>query len=86
MFSASRDLAPEDIKAAMTTKHFDLVQFAEKYSVSIEWLILGTGRIADGGAAPIDEEAEPATIGRSRKTAEVITAKGAGPKPRASNL
>jgi len=36
--------------------------------------------------APIDEEAEPATIGRSRKTAEVITAKGAGPKPRASNL
>jgi hypothetical protein len=40
----------EDIKAAMTTKHYHLAQFAEKYSVTIEWLICGTGRIADGGA------------------------------------
>jgi hypothetical protein len=52
MFSASRDLAPEDIKAAMTTKHFDLVQFAEKYSVSIERLIIGKGRIAAGRSEP----------------------------------
>ena len=36
-FAAARDLSAEDIKPAMTTKHFELVQFAEKYSVSIEW-------------------------------------------------
>jgi hypothetical protein len=44
-FAAARDLMPEDIKPAMTTRHFELVQFAEKYSVSIEWLITGKGRI-----------------------------------------
>ena len=44
-FAAARDLSAEDIKPAMTTKHFELVQFAEKYSVSIEWLITGKGRI-----------------------------------------
>jgi hypothetical protein len=43
MFAASRDLTPEQIKPAMTTKHFQLAQFAEKYSVGIEWLITGEG-------------------------------------------
>jgi hypothetical protein len=45
-FAAARDLSADDIKPAMTTKHFELAQFAEKYSVSIEWLITGKGRIA----------------------------------------
>jgi phage gp16-like protein len=44
-FATARDLSAEDIKPAMTTKHFELVQFAQKYSVSIEWLITGKGRI-----------------------------------------
>jgi hypothetical protein len=51
-FAAARDLSAEDIKPAMTTKHFELAQFAEKYSVSIEWLITGKGRIARTHAEP----------------------------------
>jgi hypothetical protein len=51
-FAAARDLSAEDIKPAMTTKHFELAQFAEKYSVSIEWLIIGKGRIAHTHAKP----------------------------------
>jgi hypothetical protein len=35
----SRDLSAEDIKPAMTTKHFHLVQFAERHDINIEWLI-----------------------------------------------
>src|SRR5260370_25154156 len=51
-FAAARDLSPDDSRPAMTTKHFELVQFAEKYSVSIEWLITGKGRIAKTQAEP----------------------------------
>ena len=54
MFAASRDLTPEQIKPAMTTKHFLLATFAQEHSVSIEWLIAGTIAQADdtkGGAA-----------------------------------
>jgi hypothetical protein len=43
--AATRDLSDEEIKPAMTTKHFELVQFAHKYAVNIEWLITGNGCI-----------------------------------------
>jgi hypothetical protein len=44
-FTAARDLSAEDIKPAMTLKHFELATFAETYSVSVEWLLTGKGRI-----------------------------------------
>jgi hypothetical protein len=57
-------------------EHFELAQFAEKYSVNIEWLITGKGRIARTPPAGAWHEApEPigqrnrSAAGRSRKTA-----------------
>jgi hypothetical protein len=37
-------LTADDIKPAMTTKHYDLVCFSDKYSINIEWLVTGKGQ------------------------------------------
>jgi hypothetical protein len=52
--AASLDLSDDEIKPAMTTKHFELIQFTQKYAVNIEWLITGKGRIfeKDGAKQP----------------------------------
>ena len=43
--AASRDLSDEEIKPALSLKHYKLVLFVEKHGVNWPWLLEGKGRI-----------------------------------------
>jgi hypothetical protein len=43
--AASRDLTDEEIKPALSLKHYKLVKFVEKHDVNWQWLLEGVGRI-----------------------------------------
>jgi hypothetical protein len=43
--AASRDLSDEEIKPALSLKHYKLVEFVEKHDVNWQWLLEGVGRI-----------------------------------------
>jgi hypothetical protein len=43
--AASRDLSDEEIKPALSLKHFKLVKFVEKHGINWQWLLEGAGRM-----------------------------------------
>jgi len=43
--AASRDLSDEEIKPVLRLKHHEIVKFAEKHGVNLEWLLEGRGRV-----------------------------------------
>jgi hypothetical protein len=43
--AASRNLSDDEIKPALSLKHYKLVQFVEKHDVNWQWLLEGVGRI-----------------------------------------
>jgi len=43
--AVSRDLSDEEIKPALSLKHYKLVEFVEKHGVNWPWLLEGNGRI-----------------------------------------
>jgi hypothetical protein len=48
--AASRDLSDEEIKPALSLKHYKVVQFVDKHGVNWQWLLEGKGRIFKSGA------------------------------------
>jgi hypothetical protein len=70
--AGSRDLSDEEIKPALTLKHHQIANFAEKHGVNLEWLFEGKGRVF---------ETDPITVNSSMTGKEFAAVLGQMPLP-----